>query len=66
MPHVQSGALLCSVVEWIGNPGCMCHVPQLFGEVSILNCFLHSVSASVQGQKRALMFQQLYREIMML
>lgn len=52
MSHVESGALLCPVVQWIGNPGCMLHLPQLSGEAScLLNSLLHSVSGSVQGQK---------------
>lgn len=50
MSHVESGALLCPVLQWIGNPGCMLH--QLFGESScLLNSLSHRVSGSVQGQK---------------
>lgn len=67
MPYVQSGALLRSVVQWTGNPGCVFDLPQLFGEVScLLNFLLHSVSGSALEQKHGLIFQQLSRKILML
>jgi len=46
--HVHSGPLLCTVIQWTGNPGCMFDLLQVFGEVScFLNFLLQNMSESV-------------------